>query len=194
MTLTLPQLALIQGRIICLHVPDGLHDDGQALIEALVEFVQSDGKSVGVGGLATPRQGVLELFGRQTSQQWLADAAGISLEDAQKLISGFGVPVDEDLSANAATPRCLLGIAATIVSKPDVLIYRTDGLDPRGRIAVHQYAAAKTRELCLVHLSSPTVFGDGSAAPRHCPPNADCIAAVSDCADNLLRPNGPALR
>jgi hypothetical protein len=180
MTLTLPRLDLTSGKVFCLHVPHGLHDEGQALEETLLQLAQREGKSAVAGRPATLRQGIFELFRRQTSQQWLADASGIPLEESKRMIADFGVPVAEDLSANAATPRCLLGIAAVVARQRDVLIYRADGLDPRGRIAVHQYAASQGRELCLVQLSSPTVFGDGSPAPRHCPPNAHCITLVSN--------------
>jgi hypothetical protein len=175
MTLASPRLDLTPGKIICLHLPHGFSGDYQPLENALLQIARRENKSAIVSRPAIHHGGILESLWPQKSHQWLAKAAGISLEESKTMIAEFGVPVAENLSWNAANPRCLLGIAAVIVRRPDVLIYRTDGLDPRGMIAAHRYAASHGGALCLVHLSSPIVFGNGPPAPRHCPPHANCV-------------------
>jgi hypothetical protein len=95
------------------------------------------------------------------------------------MIAEFRIPAADTLSVNAGTPRCL-GMTAVLVRKPAGDVYSTAGLDPRGRLAVHQYAACNGRELCLVHMSVPTLFGDDSPALRHCPANAECITLTED--------------
>jgi hypothetical protein len=100
------------------------------------------------------------------------------------MIADFDIPVADILSHNAGTPRLLLGIAATLARMPDVLGYSVSGLDPSGEIAVHNFALSKSNNYCLVHLSLPRFFGDGSPAPRSCPAKAQCVPLTEDSSRN----------
>ncbi|MCI0638890.1 MAG: hypothetical protein L0Y72_05205 [Gemmataceae bacterium] len=175
MSLVIPRLELRPGNIVCLHIPHGSYNEANVLEEELFQLAIREGKTAAFCRPAKGRRGILEWLRRQRTQEWLGRAADISLEQSGRMIADFGVHVADVLLANAGTVRCLLGIAATLVRKPAVLEYSTVGLDPRGRMAVHQYAASKGSELCLVHLSYPTIFGDGTPAPRVCPANAQCV-------------------
>ena len=95
--------------------------------------------------------------------------------EAKEIIAGLGVWVAEKVVANAGTPRTLLGIAATLLSQPEILIYSDGALDPEGCRTVHRFISSKCSHLCIVHVSYPSVYGDGTPHPRYCPPNALCI-------------------
>jgi hypothetical protein len=115
--------------------------------------------------------------------EWLSKVAGIAQPEAAQVIASFGVPVQQILAANPGTPRCLLGIAAVLCMRPDVAIYSTVGLDPSGCLAVHRFVALNSKGLAAVHVSLPTFFGNGSARPRFCPENSQCINLTSDSPD-----------
>ena len=171
MLLTIPQLELWPGRIICLHIPHGFHEEFSALEQEVLRAVCCPARN---------RRGCREYFRRQRTAEWLSQAAGIMEQEAAELIASFDVRVADILSANALTPRCLLGIAAALCKRPEVVIYSTCGLDPSGRLAVHRFVALNSGALCAVHLSSPTVFGNGSPAPRICPDKSRCITLAAD--------------
>jgi hypothetical protein len=188
MTLVVPQLDMSPGRIICLHVPHGFHNEVPALEQEVVQLAKRFDKSVALCRPAEIRRGIREYFRQQRSRVWLAQSAGISEEEAARIIANFGVRVGDILSANAATPRCLLGIAATLCRKPQVIVYSTSGLDPSGCIAVHRFVELNRSDSCAIHLSLPALFGNGSPAPRLCPDNAQC-AALTPAEDSALADN-----
>ena len=180
MSLTIPQLELSPGRIICLHIPHGFHEEFSALEQEVLRAAWREDKSTAVCCPARNRRGCREYFRRQRTAEWLSQAAGIMEQEAAELIASFDVRVADILSANALTPRCLLGIAAALCKRPEVVIYSTCGLDPSGRLAVHRFVSLNSGALCAVHLSSPTVFGNGSPAPRICPDKSRCITLAAD--------------
>lgn len=174
-SLTLPALDFSGGRAICLHVPNGHHGVFDSIEQRIVELIQTQSKSAATCQRAMQRRGFRERFWPQTSVDWLSRNGRISHNDAANLIASFNIPVAKTLSHNAGTPRSYLGIAATVALHPDVLIYSSAGLDPRGCIAVHQYVRACCADTCAVHLSLPTHYTHGSSAPRYCPEDAECI-------------------
>jgi hypothetical protein len=106
---------------------------------------------------------------------WLARRVNVSLPQAQALIEELPVSVPQRLDQCATTHRILLGLAVALANRPDILLYRTSGLDPLGILTVHEYVEKHCQDLCALHLSLPTVHGDGTPAPRICPPGAKCV-------------------
>ncbi|WP_149108534.1 hypothetical protein [Limnoglobus roseus] len=173
--IAVPELDFSPGQVLCLHIPHGFHLQEAAIEQGILRASQHANKSVLICRPATGRRGLREFIRRQRTVEWLARAGDISKADAAQVIDEFGVTVREIMCHNAGTPRCFLGIAAAICRKPDVLLYSSAGLDPLGRVAVHHYVAANGQNLCAVHLSGASAFGDGTPAPRVCPPRARCI-------------------
>src|SRR5690242_15912541 len=105
MTLAIPRPEFGPGRIICLHIPFGFHDDLPFLEEQLLQLTEREGKRAAFCRPATTCCQGLEVLVGQTSREWLTDAAGISVGESDRMIADFGVPVADALSANAGTPR-----------------------------------------------------------------------------------------
>lgn len=180
MPLAIPPLELSPGRLVCLHIPHGFHAEVSAVEQEILKVARREEKSAAICRPARTRHGFREYFRRQRTVEWLSRVAGISEREAAEMIAGFDVHVDDVLSANAGTPRCLLGIAAALCQRPEVIIYSTCGLDPSGRSAVHRFVAFHCGALCAVHLSSPTVFGNSLPAPRECDERWRCIALTPE--------------
>ena len=175
MKLEMPLLDLAPGRILCLHVPDGFQDAGEALERELLKLASRQRKTAAISRPAEVGARCSKFSLKQRSAEWLAHAGGISEEESGQIIADFGVRVADQLAYNAGTPRCLLAIAATLIRKPEVVAYSTQALDGEGCWMVHRFIASKCNHLCVVHLSYPTVFGDGSPHPRQCPAGAQCV-------------------
>ena len=176
MKLALPWwLELEEGNIFCLHIPNGYHEDVGVLEDELLELASGQGKVAIVSRPAGfgKRDG---FFKNQSSVDWLSGAAGLSKQQSNELISALGVRVAERVANNAGTPRCLMGLAASLMLSPDVIAYSTDGLDPEGCRRVHEFVESRCGPLCAIHVSYPTQFGDGSPCPRLCPAGAQCVA------------------
>jgi hypothetical protein len=202
MKLELPTLDLSPGRILCLHIPRQFHAAGDTLEQDLLDFARRQGKAAircqpagfesrflgpawmmtGIGWFSRLiwRYPMRRRPGSQTSMEWLSRAAGISEEESGQIISGLCERVADKLDWNAGTPRCLLGIAAALAHQPDMVIYSAVGLDAQGCRKVHGYVAAKCSQLCVLHVSYPSEYGDGSPHPRDCPPGAGCITLAAD--------------
>jgi len=176
MKLVMPQLDLAPGKFICLHIPHGLDGDVEALERDLPQLASRQGRKAAISKPAEIWPAGVEFFLKQRSTEWLAHTAGISEDESGQVIAGLGVRVAEKLANNAGTPRCLLGIAAKLISKPEVVVYSDAGLDVEGCRTVHRFVAAKCSHVCFVHVSYPAVFGDGSPHPRICPPGVQCVA------------------
>ena len=111
----------------------------------------------------------------ETSAGWLSRVAGISEQAASQTNATLGVKVAERVAHNAGTPRTVLGISAALLKQPEVLVYSTEALDIEGCRTVHRCVASRCSSLCVVHISYPSVFGDGTPHPRVCPPGAKCV-------------------
>lgn len=169
MKLVFPKLELQSGATLCLHIPPGFHDQEALVEEEILKQAHQQGKTAIISKPATHRAGLLERFRKRNAIEWLAHEAGTSKAEAAILIAEFGIPIAPDLSSIPGTPRCLLGIAAALARKPQVLMYSTAALDPIGCIRVHQFLASRRSEICLVHISWPSIRGNGEPAPRSCP-------------------------
>lgn len=170
MKLEIPDIKLAPGKQYCLHIPPELSDSMEDVEHDLIGIAKSQGKSVGVARWAMQSSGLFERFWPLRSEDWLARSAGISQTRATALIGEFTIPVADQLSRNAGTPRCMLGIAAALEQRPAVLIYSTCGLDPIGIQGIHAYVASKASELCLIHVSIAAMRGN-----RMCLSTAKCI-------------------
>lgn len=169
MQLALSASQLTPGTIICVHIPQSDGEQAEDIENQIVHLAGQQGKKAELSRPAEPRSA------EQTSVDWMCQGGGISKEQAGAIIAGLGVTVAERLAYNAGTPRNLLGISATLLKRPEVLIYSTAALDPQGCRAVHQFVHSKSLHLCAVHISYPAVKGDGSPHPRICPEGAHCI-------------------
>jgi hypothetical protein len=172
--LATPNLELAPGKILCLHIPDGFHDELERVEKALLQLAARKNRTIGLCRLATP--GFTRTLGlEEKTIQWLSKESGISDEQAKQMLTELGVPVAEKLVYNPGTARVLLGIASMLARKSDVIVYCTDGLDFSGRWSVHRFLARKCAGYCLIHIASPTELGNGSPAPKSCPAGAECI-------------------
>jgi len=175
MNLVVPHLDLAPGKIICLHIPQGFEAADEALESELLHFARQQGKTVAISRQAELAPSSIDVALKQMSTEWLSNAAGISERESAQIITDLGVRVAETLADNAGTPRCLLGLAATLVTDPEVVAYSSAGLDVEGIRAVHRFVASRCSHRCVVHVSYPSVFGDGSPHPRECPQGGECI-------------------
>jgi ABC-type multidrug transport system ATPase subunit len=171
---------LSHGTMTCLHIPQGYGGEVDCVEKDLIQFASQLAKTTASCHPATNRRGLREYFRHETSIEWLSRAAQISRDEAEQIIDTFNVPVANILSQNAGTPRRILGIAAALARKPDVLIYSTAGLDPQGCVAVHDYVRSRCANVSAIHLSTPAVFGDGRSTPRYCPKDARCLTLESN--------------
>ncbi len=175
MKLTVPQIELARGMTICLHIPHGCEDVDEVVENALLQLAGRQGKKVALSRPAEISRGD-EISPTESSVGWLSRVTGNSQEESEEIVAGLGVRVADVLANNAGTPRALLGIAAALVQEPEVLIYSAKALDAEGCWRVHQFVRSGCRHLCVVHVSYPHVFGDGSPHPRDCPQGARCFA------------------
>jgi hypothetical protein len=173
MKFALPSLELAPGSIICLHIPHGCDNVDGVLEDELLQLARRQGKEAVISQPAGFESG--ESSTDQSSVDWLSHAAGISEDQSSHVIAGLGIRVADRLAYNAGTPRCLMGLAATLAREPDVIAYSTAGLDAEGCRTVHRFIESRCGQLCAVHISYPTVFGDGSPHPRLCPPRGHCV-------------------
>jgi hypothetical protein len=183
MNLVMPRFQLAPGKIICLHVPHCFDDSGQALYSKLIQLAKCQGKTATVSTPAQAASGDSGPSLKQTSAEWLSCTAGISNEESKQIITGLGEKVVDKVAYNAGTPRCLLGLTAASIRKPDVLVYTTLGLDVQGAWTVHRFIGLKCSGMCVIHVSHPSVSGDGSPHPRTCPPGAQCFALTVHCSN-----------
>lgn len=180
MNLVLPPVELSLGTITCLHIPHGLHNAGQAVEHQLFQLAARSGKAISIARPAGIEAGPEGVSVTETSTGWLSRVAGISERAAMQIITDLGVKVAERVAYNAGTPRALLGISAALVREPKVLLYSTEALDVEGCRAVHRFVASRCSSRCVVHISYPSVFGDGTLHPRMCPPGAECVELVGE--------------
>jgi len=177
MKIVVPPLQFVPGTILCLHVPHGFSYPDKTIDGQILKLASLQGKKAAISKPAGwERKFPLDF----SSADWLARVANISLKKSKMIISGIGERLSETvavkLASNAGTPRCLLGLAATLARDPEIVVYSTIALDPPGIQAVHRFVASRCSHLTAIHISSPSVYGDGSPHPRNCPPVSRCIA------------------
>lgn len=198
MKLAIPTIEFTPGRILCLHIPHGFDiTAGDAFERDIMMLALLRGKSAavcppaGFETLSLQRKlgGLSRLINQhvwrrdpqsQLILEWFSRAAGISGGESAQIIAGLGERVGQKLNSNVGAPRSLLGIAAKLVQEPEVVIYATRALDPDGCQKVHQFVASRCNRVCAVHISYPSIYGDGTSHPRICPPGAECIEVVAD--------------
>jgi hypothetical protein len=178
MRIVMPSFEFVPGTVICLHIPHGCDLKDGIIEQGITELARHQGKSIAIfkpAGWESAKQLPLEL----TSADWLSHIASISVEESKKKIAGLGEKLSEriaeKLAWNAGTPRCLLGLVAALTRNPEVLAYSTVALDPEGISSIHKFVATRCRDLSVIHISHPSVYGDGSPHPRNCPSGARCI-------------------
>lgn len=171
----IPELDLIPGTAICLHLPPGSAYLAPDLKNELVQLAACGSNTAVVAAFAESRRGIRERFRPQTSIEWLASAAGISNHEAMAIICGFGIGVRPVMAHNAGDPLGFLSVAAALAQKRDVLIYETVGMSPRGIHRLHEYVAEHGSNVCAVHVSYSSVNRTGEPSPRICPPTARCV-------------------
>ena len=175
MHLVLPPFELSPGTITCLHIPHGFRETGRAIDPQLFQLAARLGKEIFIARPAGFEAGTGGLSVTETSAGWLSRVAGISEQAASQTNATLGVKVAERVAHNAGTPRTVLGISAALLKQPEVLVYSTDALDIEGCRTVHRFVASRCSSLCVVHISYPSVFGDGTPHPRDCPRGAKCV-------------------
>ncbi|WP_254513121.1 hypothetical protein [Anatilimnocola floriformis] len=175
MPLLLPTFSLAPGNIYCLHIPLGFHDEASALESEIQDIARRQGKSAIICRPAMQARGIRYWLRAQGSAEWLAAAAKISKQEAARVIATLGEPVHEILGRNPWTPCCLLGVAAALQQRPEVLLYSTVALDPLGIAAVHRLIALNNSGLCAIHFSFQSFYGSGEPAPRYCSEKSLCI-------------------
>jgi hypothetical protein len=183
MKIIIPFFELLPGQVTCLHIPHDCTFQDEIVEDQIAKLAISKGITVTISkpaGWESKKRLPLEL----TSADWLSSNANISPVESKKIISSLGEKlserVAEKLAWNAGTPRCLLGIAATMARNPEILAYSTVALDPEGVQSVHKFVVMRCRHICVIHISFGSVYGDGSPHPRICPPGARCVEATEN--------------
>ena len=148
----IPDLAPSKGRAVTLQVPVGIHVD-DSLYEAVARSLRSACSMVEIA--KPPESSWLGLFLRRHRMvaEWLAFRGGTSMEVAQKTIRSFPIQVHPRIDYNAMNPRRFLAWAAARARRPNAIVYATDGMDPNGRRALHQYVTTQRSDLFVVHVS-----------------------------------------
>ena len=176
---TLEKITFAPKHFWCLHVATDhqcesafgtLHGSDPNEIETLHRELSRRFKSENINGIfARPANldTVRRRFLRQpTVIEWLTQYAGISPDDAATIINAFPIRVAPRMNQNAMNPVRFLGLAAAISKNPDVIVYSTFGMDPRGISLIHKYASANYPDGCLIHVSAHPM-GDVPACPNH---------------------------
>jgi hypothetical protein len=89
-----------------------------------------------------------------TVSTWMATKLGCTTADAKAIISSLPVPVNERFNCNAYNPMRFLGFILAANTNPEILMYETSGMDPRGRDLLHGYAINVYTTGTLIHASS----------------------------------------
>ena len=173
-------------QISCLHVP---HHRGllwESAEDVFQQIAEKSGTTTIVCRPAATGGGFWHRFRRERTQDWLRRNAGVSFEEAARIIEGIPVRVHPLSEHNAGNPRAALGIAAAFARRADCFVYNLTGCDPRGIKLLHEYAATNRGDRRLIHLSWPCFFFEsGVPAPHNCPPNAVCFEIEIKEADSL---------
>ena len=173
MQTTLDKISFDPKHFWCLHVAN--YDQIETLYRELSRRFKSDninGIVVAPASLDTVRRRLLR---QPTDVEWLTQNAGISSEAAATIIDGFPIRVAPRMNQNAMNPRRFLGLAAAIAKNPDLIVYATSGMDPRGISLIHKYASAHYPDGCLIHVSAHPV---GNVLT--CPNGAQCVTVPID--------------
>jgi hypothetical protein len=72
----------------------------------------------------------------------------------------------------AMNPCRFLGVAAAIARSPDVVVFGTAGMDPRGIKSIHEYLFSLEGGPRVIHLSFGPECGQ-------CKANADCLMVTA---------------
>lgn len=105
---------------------------------------------------------------RPTAVDWLVQNSQLSRLAAAGAIRDLPLQVAPELCSNARNPTQFLGLAAAIANQPDVIVYSTSGMDPRGVSLMHEYAPRRYTKGCLIHLSTRELKGDLCAHSGDC--------------------------
>lgn len=143
----------------------------------LVQRLRDAGQTALFASGFTPRPAWWNRFLPQSSVSWFAGTAGCSQKTAAEIIAQLPVSVNKRLSFNAGNPRCFLAIAALAYSRPDVLVYTTSGMDPRGRNSLQSSIdniAAGTRAIHI--LNSPDPASSEGNCPSQSPMKCVCCS------------------
>ncbi len=180
MTNTLPRFEVRPGAAVCLHVGNELSIYNEDFVASLESQLREKQLTVSSAIPLHFKNTLLSRVLDQTASGWLACKCWISKRRAQEIIeriNSTSLKPDFQLRTLAGTPRALLAIAVAIRSKPQVLLYSTCGLDHVGVLEVHGFVGDCRKDLGLfaVHISTPSVHGDGSPAKKICPPECCCL-------------------
>ena len=163
--LAIDDIALTQSCFVCLHVTEFKSEDtpfgeltGPAgtqiedLERRIVHRCQQERLTYCVAENATTTSGTF--FKQATPIGWLTENTELTNSQAAVVIDEFPVHVAPKMCQNARNPTQFLGLAAAISRQPDVLIYSTPGMDPRGIALMHVYAPERYTDGCLIHIST----------------------------------------
>jgi len=174
----LNQLEFKCGEILCFHISHQSSVDWRQLATLLHERFVVDGKSVSIARPASNEYSVFTFWRPMTASEWLRRKLSLARSGSEAIIEELrrhDLKSDDPLTVVAGTPKALLGICVATASKPDVLIYSTQALDFEGSHAVHQKISQRAGDYCGIHISTPSIHGDGSPAARICPKPCQCI-------------------
>ncbi len=148
-----PTIEAKRGQGLTLLISDEFFVDN-TFQERIASQLRSDGHIVEIAMPARRSNGFFRLFSPRTTNQWLSKQLKIDLASAQRIISALPIDVHPKLDWNAGTSRTFLGVAVALHTKPDVLIYSSIGMDPRGVIALHDFITSIRQDFFAVYINT----------------------------------------
>lgn len=158
-----PAFSLGPGESIALRLPREATVDHERIIASLTGAKPVVGLAIrGTAVFARPAScvGWRRWFWRSTPFAWMkkhttfSDAAILSFLDKHRMTRNTPV------THYAATPRMVLGLAAALARKPEVIVFSTAGLDPLGVCAIIQMISERPSGCAAIYLAWPYFSGD----------------------------------
>ena len=126
--------------------------DYPAAIKTLTNVCKRAGKSLAIAEVPRPESFRFRLLRRPDIYDWFCAKTNSTLHDAKQMIADLPIHIHPDFRCNAMNPMRILGLAAAIAERTDVLVYEPSGMDPIGIGKIHKYAREQYRNGCLIHV------------------------------------------
>ncbi len=155
----IPPFSAGRGECVVLHLPAESDADRDGILaclrgaEPVANLVVP--ARVAVAGMALGPVGWRRWLLDPTPFDWLRKETNVSADSIHEILRDLRIEPQMPLSRLAGTPRMLLGLAAALAGKPDMLVFSTAGLDPCGVRQVENFVAAHLPEFIGIYLARP---------------------------------------
>ena len=158
-SLHFPAFQLCAGEAITLSLPNQAHVDQQEIMQYLTGQRRLSGLSMRAKVvLATPASPSFSLrnwFRSPTPFDWLQKNTHLVNSQIREILAKHGLERNLPLNRYAGTPRALLGLEAAYANGPEIILFSTGGLDPRGRQKIFQTVTENLPKCAAIYLAWP---------------------------------------